>query len=75
MKNRIKVPAGKLKLSEVLERLWMHLTVNFIIKLPLLAGKDVILVVCDNVLKITHFVAIIEQISVEELAILFRDNI
>ena len=65
----------KLKLNEVLERLWMHLTVNFIIKLLLLAGKDVILVVCDKLLKMTHFVAIIEQMSVEELARLFRDNI
>ena len=61
----------KLKLNEVLERLWMHL----IIKLLLLAGKDVILVVCDKSLKMTHFVAIIEQMSVEEFARLFRDNI
>ena len=46
MKNRTEVPAEKLKLSEVSEKLWTYLTVDFITKLPLVAGKDVILVVC-----------------------------
>jgi len=39
MKNRMEVPAEKLKLSEVLEKLWTHLIVDFITKLPLVAGK------------------------------------
>ena len=30
IKNRIEIPAGKLKLNEVLEKSWTHLTVNFI---------------------------------------------
>ena len=34
-----------------------------------------ILVVCDQLSKITHFVATIEGISVEGLARLFRDNV
>jgi len=74
MKNRIEAPAGKLKLSEVLEKPWTHLTVDFITKLPLVAGKDVILVVCDRLSKMTHFVATMEGTLAEELARLFRDN-
>ena len=49
--------------------------VDFITKLPLVARKDVILVVCNKLSKITHFVATTEETSVEELARLFRDNI
>ena len=49
--------------------------VDFITKLPLVARKDVILVVCNKLSKITNFVATTEETSVEELARLFRDNI
>ena len=52
----------------------MHLTVDFITKLPLVAGKDVILVVCDRLSKMIHFVAITEGTSVKRLVRLFRDN-
>ena len=48
--------------------------VDFITKLPVVAGKDAILVVCDWLLKMTHFVATTEGTSVEGLARLFRDN-
>ena len=75
MKNRMEEPAGKLKLSEVPQKTWMHLTVDFITKLPVVAGKDVILVVCDRLSKITHFVATTEGTLVEGLARLFWDNI
>jgi len=51
------------------------LTVDFITKLLVVARKDAILVVCDWLLKMTHFVATIEGISAEGLARLFRDNI
>jgi len=64
----------KLKLSEVLEKPWTHLTVDFIMKLPLVAGKDVILVVCSRLFKMTYFVVTIEETSAERLARLFRDN-
>ena len=74
MKNRAKKMAGKLKLSEVLEKLWTYLTVNFITKLPVVVGKDVILVVCNRLSKIMHFVVTTERISAEGLARLFRDN-
>jgi len=49
--------------------------VNFITKLPLVAGKDAILVVCNRLSKITYFVITTERISVEGLARLFKDNI
>ena len=49
--------------------------VDFITKLPLVVEKDAILVVCDRLSKITHFVATIEEILAKGLARLFRDNI
>jgi len=75
MKNRTEIPIEKLKLSEIPEKPWIYLTVDFITKLPLVAAKDAILVVCDRLFKITHFVAIMEGISAEGLVRLFRDNI
>jgi len=75
MKNRTEMLAEKLKLSEVPEKLWNHLTVDFITKLPVVAGKDVILVVCDRLSKIMHFMATTEGTLVEGLARLFRNNI
>jgi len=51
MKNRTEEPAGKLKLSEVPQKTWSHLTVDFIMTLPVVAGKDAILVVCDRLSK------------------------
>jgi len=44
--------------------------VDFITKLPLVAEKDMILIVCDRLSKMTHFVA-----TTEGLVRLFRDNI
>ena len=75
MKNRTKELAGKLKLSEVSEKPWTHPMVDFIMKLPLVAGKDTILVVCDRLSKITYFVATTEGTSAEGLVQLFRDNV
>jgi len=75
MKNKIEEIAGKLKLSEVPKKPWTHLMVDFITKLPLVAGKDAILVVCDRLFKMMYFVAITEEISAEGLVRLFRDNI
>ena len=68
MKNRMEELAEKLKLSEVPQKMWTHLMVDFIMKLPVVAGKDTILVVCDRLSKMTHFVATTEGTSVEGLA-------
>jgi len=75
MKNRTEELVGKLKLSEVPEKPWTHLTVDFITKLLVVAGKDAILVVCNRLSKMTHFVATIEGTLAESLARLFRDNV
>ena len=75
IKNRMEELVGKLKLREVPEKLWTHLTVDFITKLLVVAGKDAILVVCDRLSKMTYFVATTEGTSAEGLARLFRDNI
>ena len=49
MKNWTEVLTEKLKLSEVPEKLRTYLMiVDFITKLSLVTGKNVILVVCDN---------------------------
>jgi len=40
----------------------------------MVAGKDTILVVCDRLSKMIHFVTTTEGMSAEELARLFRDN-
>jgi len=74
MKNKMEEVAGKLKLNEVLEKPWTYLTVDFITKLLIVARKNVILVVCDWLSKITHFVATTEGMLAEGLARLFRDN-
>jgi len=60
MKNRTEVPAEKLIMNEIQEKVWMHLIVKFITQLLLVVGKDAILVICDILSKITHFVAITE---------------
>ena len=49
--------------------------VDFITKLLVVAGKDAILVVCDRLSKMTHFVAMIEGTLVEGLARLLWNNI
>jgi len=75
MKNQTEEVIGKLKLGEVLEKLWTYILVDFITKLPIVVGKDVILVVCNRLSKIMYFVVTTEEIMAEGLARLFRDNV
>jgi len=44
-------------------------------KLLLVIGKNMILVVCDRLSKIAHFVANIKETSAEISVRLFRDNV
>ena len=69
------MPAGKLRPNEIPERLWQHISVDFITKLLVSKSYNLILVVCNRFLKMLHFVVIIEKILVEGLARLFRDNV
>ena len=75
MKNRIEVPAGKLKLSEVLKKLWTYIMVDFITKSPLVVGKNAILVVYDKLSKMTYFMATTKETLAEGSVRLFRDNV
>ena len=75
VKNRAEMPAGKLRPNKVPEKLWQHILVDFITKLPVSRGHDAILVVCDRFSKMSHFVATTEKTMAEGLARLFRDNV
>ena len=65
----------KLKQNAVSEKLWQHISVDFITKLSVLRSFNSILVVCNRFLKISHLIVTIEKIIVEELTKLFRNNI
>jgi len=71
MKNKTELPAEKFMVNEVLEKLWTCLIVDFITKLSLVAGKNAILVVCNRLFKMTHFVATTKKMLAEGLARLF----
>ena len=75
MKNRTEELVGKLKLSKVPKKPWTHLTVDFITKLLVVAGKDTMLVIYDRLSKMMYFVTTIEETSVEGLVRLFWDNV
>jgi len=67
IKNRTEMLVGKLRPNEVPERPWQHISVDFITKLLMSKGHDLILVVCDRFLKMSHFVATTEKTMVEGL--------
>jgi len=70
IKNRAEIPAEKLRPNEVPEKLWQHISVDFITKLSVSKSRDLILVVCNRFSKMFHFVVT----TVEGLAKLFRNN-
>jgi len=74
-KNRTQPPAGKLMPNLIPEKAWTHISVDFITKLPLAQGYDLILVVVDRFTKMAHFISTTEKTSAEGLSRLFRDNI
>jgi len=74
-KNRTKPLAGKLMPNKVPDKPWAHITVDFIVKLPLARGYDSILVVCDRLTKMAHFIPMTEKTLAEGLAVLFWDHV
>jgi len=74
-KNCTEQPAGKLMPNSILERPWMHISADFITKLPIAQGYDSILVVVDQLTKMVYFISTTEKTSAEGLARLFRDNV
>ena len=61
--------------NSILEKPWMHISADFITKLPLAQEYDSILVVVDRLTKMVHFIPTTEKILAEGLARLFRDNV
>jgi len=60
--------------NKMLEKLWIHLIVDFIMKLLLVVEKDAILLICDKLSKIAYFIAITEGTLEKGLARLFKNN-
>jgi len=73
-KNRTEQPAGKLMPNSIPEKPWTHILADFITKLPLAQGYDLILVVVNKLTKMIHFIPTTEKTLAEGLARLFRDN-
>ena len=48
---------------------------DFIVKLPLAQGYNTILVVCNQLTKMAHFILTTKKTLVEGLAKLFRDHV
>ena len=71
IKNKIETLAEKLIANKILKRLQTYLIVDLITKLPLVVGKDTILVICNRLSKMAYFIVITEEISAEKLARLF----
>jgi len=61
--------------NSIPERPWMYISADFITKLPLVQGYNLILVVVDRLTKIVYFIPTTEKMSAEELVRLFRDNV
>jgi len=61
--------------NSILEKAWTHISADFIMKLPLTQGYDLILVVVDRFTKMAYFVPTTEKTSTEGLAQVFKDNI
>ena len=74
IKSRTKASVKKLMANEVSKKPWIYLIVDFIMKLPLVAKKNAILVVYNRLSKMAYFIAITEGILAKELVQLFRDN-
>jgi len=61
--------------NSIPEKPWIYISADFITKLLLAQGYNLILVVVDKLTKIVYFISTIERTSVEGLARLFRDNV
>jgi len=74
-KNHTEQPAGKLIPNLIPEKPWIHISADFITKLPIAQGYNSILVVVDRLMKIVYFIPTTEKTLAEGLARLFRDNV
>jgi len=74
-KNRTEQPASKLIPNSIPEKPWTHILADFITKLLLAQGYDLMLVVVDRLTKMVHFIPTTKKTSAEGLARLFKDNV
>jgi len=61
--------------NSIPEKPWTHILADFITKLPLAQGYNLILVVVDRLTKMVYFIPTTEKMLAEGLARLFRDNV
>jgi len=74
-KNCTEQLAEKLMLNSISEKSWMHISVDFITKLPLAQGYDSILVVVNRLTKMVYFIPTMEKMLAKGLTRLFRNNV
>jgi len=67
-KNQAKALASKLMPNSIPKKPWRHISVDFIVKLPLAQEYNMILVVCDCLTKMAHFIPTTKKTSVTGLA-------
>ena len=75
MKSFPEKPAGKLKPNESTIASWKDITTDFITGLPEAQGYDALFVMCFHHTKQAHIIPTHSTVSVQGLAILFRDNV
>jgi len=73
-KNKTEAPVEKLMPNLILEKPWSYISADFITKLPLAQGYNAVLVVCDCLTKMVHFIPTTDKTSAKELARIFRDQ-
>ena len=61
--------------NSIPEKPWIHISADFITKLPLAQGYDSILVVVNKLTKIVYFIPTAKKMLAQGLAQLFRDNV
>jgi len=61
--------------NSISEKSWMYISVDFITKLPLAQGYNLILVVVDRLTKMVYFIPTMEKMLAKRLVQLFRDNV
>jgi len=61
--------------NSIPEKPWTHISADFITKLPLAQGYNLILVVVNRLTKIVHFILTTEKMMAKGLTRLFRDNV
>lgn len=68
-------PAGFLSPLPIPDVVWKDITMDFIVGLPKSCGKDMVLVVVDQLTKLAHFIPMVHPIPVVQVAGNFLGNV